>query len=99
MKYNIQYQYYDLGDVQSGQIVEVGLGYAANVRIMDHLNYDKFQEGKAHQYLGGYVTCSPYQITIPQDDHWYVVIDLGGNAGKIKSYVHVLPGHLPPATP
>jgi hypothetical protein len=39
----MQYQYYDLENVEKGKIVEVTLGYAANVRIMDSSNYSKFK--------------------------------------------------------
>ena len=30
----MQYQFYDLGYIERGKIVEVTLGYAANIRIM-----------------------------------------------------------------
>jgi len=39
----MQYQFYDLGNVERGKIVEVTLGYAANVRIMDSSNYSSFK--------------------------------------------------------
>jgi hypothetical protein len=93
----MQYQYYDLGNVETGKIVEVTLGYAANVRIMDSSNYSNFKAGRRHRFIGGYVTRSPYKVTLPHSGHWYVVIDLGGYAGKIKSAVRVLPGILPSA--
>ena len=97
-KASLQYQYYDLGDLRSNQIIEVGLGYTANVRIMDNPNYSKFKSGRSYRYLGGYVTQSPYYAVIPENAHWYVIVDLGGYTGKIKSYVKVLSGKLPPAT-
>lgn len=93
----MQYQYYDLGNVSSGTIVEVSLGYAANVRIMDSSNYSNFKAGKRHRFIGGYVTQSPYKATITQSGRWYVIVDLGGYAGKVKSSVQVLPGKLPAA--
>jgi len=91
----MQYQFYDLGNVPAGRIVEVTLGYAANVRIMDSSNYSSFKAGRRYRFIGGYVTRSPYKITLPNGTHWYVVIDLGGYAGKIKSAVRLLPGILP----
>lgn len=93
----MQYQYYDLGNVLAGNIVEVSLGYAANVRIMNSSNYASFKAGRRHRFIGGYVTRSPYKATIPQSGRWYVVVDLGGHAGKVKSGVRVLPGVLPTA--
>ena len=96
-KANLQYQYYDLGELRRDQIIEVGLGYTANVRILDSPNYSKFKSGRSHRYIGGYVTQSPYYVVVPENAHWYAVIDLGGYSGKIKSYVKVLSGKLPPA--
>lgn len=93
----MQYQFYDLGNVERGKIVEVTLGYAANIRIMDSSNYMNFKNGRRHQFIGGYVKQSPYKITLPHRAHWYVVVDLGGYAGKIKSAVRILPGILPQA--
>jgi len=90
----IHYQYYDLGNVERGKIVEVTLGYAANVRIMDSANYSNFKNGRRHQFIGGHVKRSPYKVTLPHSSHWYVVVDLGGYAGKVKSAVRVLPGIL-----
>lgn len=93
----MQFQSYDLGNITAGKIVEVTLGYAANVRIMDSSNYSNFKAGRKCRYFGGYVTRSPYKVTIPNSGHWYVVVDLGGYAGKVKSAVRVLPGILPKA--
>ena len=93
----MQYQYYDLGNVEKGKVVEVTLGYAANVRIMDSSNYSSFKSGKRHRFIGGYVKSSPYKVTIPNTGHWYAVIDLGGYAGTVKSSVRVLSGILPNA--
>jgi hypothetical protein len=93
----MQYQLYDLGNVERGKIVEVTLGYAANVRIMDSSNYSSFKNGRRHKYIGGYVKRSPYKATLPNTAHWYVVVDLGGYSGKVSSSVRVLAGVLPEA--
>jgi hypothetical protein len=93
----MQYQYYDLKNISAGSIVEVTLGYAANVRVMDSSNYSNFKAGRRHRFIGGYIKRSPYKATIPRSGHWYVVVDLGGHAGKVKSAVRVLPGILSPA--
>ncbi len=91
----MQYQFYDLGNVERGKIVEVTLGYAANVRIMDSSNYSSFKKGRRHRFIGGFVKRSPYKVTLPNTSHWYVVVDLGGHSGKVSSSVRVLPGVLP----
>lgn len=91
----MKYSYYDLGRLDKGQIVEVRLSAAANVRLMDSSNYSSYKNGRCHRYYGGYVTKSPYRITVPSSGRWYVTIDLGGYAGSVKHSVQVLPGALP----
>ncbi len=91
----MDYFYYDLKHLNQGQIVEISLSSAANVKLMDPTNYNNYKNGKRHRYFGGYVTKTPYRITVPRSGHWYVTIDLGGYAGKIKHKVQVLPGKLP----
>jgi hypothetical protein len=92
----MQYQYYDLGSLKGGEIVEVRLfGNAANVRLMDSSNYSNFKTGRRHRFYGGHVTRSPYMVSVPHASHWYVVVDLGGYSGRVRSSVQVLPGRLP----
>lgn len=89
---------YDLGHLNSGQIVEVTLsGSAANVRLMDSSNLSHFQSGRQHKYYGGLVKQSPYQIQVPNSGHWYVTVDMNGLRGTVRSSVRVLPGALPTA--
>lgn len=73
------------------------LSAAANVRLMDSTNYNNFKNGRKHRYYGGYVTRSPYRVTVPSSGHWYLTIDLGGYAGKVKHSARVLSGILPVA--
>ena len=91
----MNFSYYDLGQRNKGEIVEVRLSAAANVRLMNSSNYSNYKNGRKHHYYGGYVKTSPYRIPIPTSGHWYVTIDLGGYAGKVKHSVNVLPGALP----
>lgn len=92
----MQHQHYDLKHIDAGRVVEVALGSAANVRIMDHASYQDFIAGNRCRFIGGHVTSSPFRATIPTTDHWHVIVDLGGEAGVLKSGVRVLPGYLPP---
>ena len=93
----MQFSQYDLGQRQGGEVVEVTLsGTAANVRLMDSPNLQNYRAGRQHRYFGGHATRSPVRLQIPHSGHWYVVIDLGGYAGSVRSGVRVLPGPLPP---
>ena len=93
----MQYSVYNYGNLQKGQIVEVTLSRAANVRLMDPTNYNNYRNGRRHSYYGGYVTRSPYQIVVPHSGHWYLTIDLGGYSGSVRHSARVLSGHLPTA--
>lgn len=93
----MQFIYYDLGNLKKGEVVEIQLSAAANVRLMDASNYNHYKSGRRHRYYGGYVKQSPYKIVVPNSAHWYVTIDLGGYAGRLRHAVRVLPGMLPVA--
>jgi hypothetical protein len=93
----MEHQYYDLHQLRGGEVVEVQLANAANVRLMDSSNYSSYKRGGQHRYIGGYVKQSPYTMTVPNSGHWYVAVDLGGHAGTIRSSVRVIPGILPTA--
>lgn len=92
----MNYQVYDLGQLKSGQRVEVTLsGNAANVRLMDSSNYSNYKSGRSHRYAGGLVKKSPVVLGVPSSGHWYVTIDLQGLRGTVRSAVRVLPSALP----
>lgn len=92
----MSYQVYDLGQLKSGQRVQVTLsGNAANVRLMDSSNYNSYKNGRNHRYAGGLITRSPVTLGVPSSGHWYVTVDLQGLRGTVRSSVKVLPSALP----
>ena len=57
---SLKFQQWDLGQRRSGELVEVQIkGNAANVRLMDSANLQKFRKGQQHRYYGGLVKRSP----------------------------------------
>jgi hypothetical protein len=88
----MDFVHYDLGQLHGGQLVEVTLDTAANVQLVDSLNFNAYRTGRQYQFYGGYVTRSPYTISVPHAGQWHIVIDLGGYAGQVRSSVRVLPG-------
>ncbi len=88
----MDFVHYDLNQRNAGDVVQVTLGTAANVRLLDDLNFNSYQRGGRYSFHGGYVTKSPYAVQVPSAGHWHVVIDLGGYAGQIRSAIRVLPG-------
>ncbi len=79
-------------DTSPGDAVLVKLsGTAANVRLMDAINFSSYRRGGRHRYIGGHFTQSPAVLQPPHAGHWYVVVDLGGFAGNIRAAVSVVP--------
>jgi hypothetical protein len=95
----MEHLYYDLGQQPKGALAVVTLDKQANVRLMTSSNYRAFCSGRQARFHGGRATKSPARLPIPSNDHWYVVVDLGGLAGKVRAGVQVqppAPGLLPP---
>lgn len=97
IKVEMKYSMYEFSNLNKGQIIEVTLSNAANVRLMNSSNFLNFKNGKRHKYYGGYVNRSPYKIPVPASGHWYLTIDLGGYSGSVRHSARVLPGMLQPA--
>ena len=87
---------HDLGNRAGGEIVEITLDASANVRLMDSPNFQMYRSGRRHQYIGGHAKRSPVRLQIARSGHWYVVVDLGGYKGEVRSSARVLPGKLRP---
>jgi hypothetical protein len=80
----------DLGHLNGGEVVEVSLDHAANVRLMDTGNFHSYRQGARYQCFGGEARRSPIRLKVPQSGHWHVAIDLGGRSGTIRAGVRVL---------
>ncbi|MGV8803492.1 MAG: DUF1883 domain-containing protein [Polaromonas sp.] len=82
---------YDLKQLKQGQAVEITLkGNAANVLLLDSINFSNYKNGRQYKYFGGHMTTSINKLPIPSSGHWHVVIDLGVYAGSVESSVRVL---------
>lgn len=77
-------------DVGPEDIVEVTLDGQANVMLLDSANYERYRRGESFRYHGGLAQVSPARLVPPHRGRWYVVVDLGGFAGKIRAGVRVL---------
>jgi hypothetical protein len=86
----MRYLLYDLGTVTGGE-VEVTLGYAANVLILNEENYAFYKENKPRRFIGGYIERSPYKITLPEGGRWFTIIDSGSFFSKIRALVRFTP--------
>ena len=71
-------------------MVSEGRGSAANVILLDPLNFHRYRAGEAFFYTGGYYQRAPARLQIPEDGHWYLVIDHGGYKGRVHAEIQVL---------
>lgn len=93
----MKFNYYDLGNRSSGDVIEVTLsGNAANVFLVDSSNFTSYKNGRRYSYYGGHATKSPVRLQVPRSGHWYAVIDLGGYGGQVRHSMRILPGRLAP---
>lgn len=84
----MQFQHYDLGQMHTGEVVEIILeGNAANVLLLDSANLNNFKQRRSYRYLGGQQVRSPGYLRVPNAGHWHIVIHLGGYAGTVRSSV------------
>lgn len=72
-----------------GNVVRVELDRQANVRLLDDINFSAYRSGRSHRYHGGHAVRSPVMIPVPHSGHWHVVVDLGGNGGRVQAAVSV----------
>jgi hypothetical protein len=82
----MRYLYYDLGEQQAEHHVVAHLrGSAANVILLDPLNFDRYRTAQPFLYSGGgFCIRTPASLRIPGDGHWYLVIDCGGYTHHVQ---------------
>lgn len=86
------FTHYDLEYQSGGEIVEVSLsGSAANVCLMDSLNFNNYRAGRKHKYYGGLARSSPVRLQIPHSGHWHITVDLIGLRGSVQSSIRIIP--------
>jgi len=85
----MNYLRYEL-DAGPNNIIQVNLDKRAYVRLMDYSNFQNYHNGRQYKYYGGLANVSPAKIRPPYQGHWYLVIDLDGHAGTVRSSVNIL---------
>ena len=85
----MKYLDYDL-DAEAGDVVVVELSRAANVRLLDSVNFSRYRRGQPHRGIGGLAGVSPLRLPVPSSGHWHVVVDLGGYAGSVRASVSII---------
>lgn len=66
-------------------VVQVELDHAANVVLLDDINFAAFRRGGRHTYYGGYYKRTPVRLVPPHEGRWHVVVHLGGYSGRVNA--------------
>lgn len=85
----MNYIHSDLGLLPAGATVDVHLGNAANVCLVDSANLRRYRCRDSFRYIGGHYKCTPVTLRVPSQGHWHVVADLGGAPGRLSVRVSV----------
>lgn len=59
--------------------VEVVLSHAADVFLVDSINFNKYKSGSTFKYFGGHYTKTPVRINVSGIGRWYLIVRGGGN--------------------
>ncbi|MEX2139025.1 MAG: DUF1883 domain-containing protein [Pirellulales bacterium] len=65
--------------------MQVELDHAANVILLNDVNYSAFRHGGRYRYFGGYYKQTPVRLVPPHEDSWHVVVHLGGYACRVNA--------------
>ncbi len=93
----MRYLHYDLG-AGPQDVIEVTLGRAASILLLDTANYEHFRARERYEFCGGYVTVSPYHFLLPRQGRWHIMIGRRGRNGTVPATVRLLPGLIEQAT-
>ena len=83
----------DLGILPARSVVVVVLDTAANVKLLDEVNFSAYQRGQNHHFYGGQAVRSPVRLSVPDSRHWHLTLDLGGASGNIRYSIRVVKRH------
>ncbi|HEY1521946.1 MAG TPA: DUF1883 domain-containing protein [Solirubrobacteraceae bacterium] len=89
----MRYAYKDLHTQPRGsEVIVRWSGAAADVLLLDPVNFVKYCEGRdpVMYGAGGHASRSPARLTIPEDGRWYVVADLRGYSTLAQATVQVV---------
>ena len=62
-------------DTDSTLTVRVELQHAADVFLVDRINYQHYKSGRRFKYFGGHQTSSPVTISVQGAGRWYLIVN------------------------
>jgi hypothetical protein len=87
----MKYAYADLGAQEQGNEVVINVrGGAHGVMLIDVANFLRYRTGRSFRFTGGRYRGSPARLEVPEDGHWFAVLDLGSYNGRARATVEVI---------
>ena len=88
----MNYLHWHFSSAGPDDVIQVTLDKQANVKLLDSINYQHYRQGKQYKYHGGLATQSPIDLRPPRQGSWYLVVDLGGYAGRVRASAVLIKG-------
>ncbi len=79
------FESFDLGFLERGVVVTLLLRAPVNVRLMTQTNHLAYQRRQFYRMLGGVALTASFNLTIPSNAHWFLVVDADGLAVPLRS--------------
>ena len=57
--------------------IEVSLGSEALVKVMDRVNFNKYQAGEDHDFHGDSGKVTQVRVRVPFLGRWFIIVDSG----------------------
>ncbi|WP_073461383.1 DUF1883 domain-containing protein [Bacillus licheniformis] len=73
------------GSTNDSLSVEVHLKHAADVFLVDRINFQHYKAGRSFKYYGGHYTRTPVRISVQGAGRWYLIVH-GGGQYKYRFY-------------
>lgn len=87
----MKYLYWDF-NAEKGDEIKVNFNVQANVMLLSPTEYSHYKAGRGYRYYGGHATQTPFTLNVPSTGLWYVVVNLGGGAGKLSASAELIKG-------
>ncbi len=70
---------------EPGDTIRIQTDVPAFVRLLDPLNFDRYQTGSKYQGEGGWNVDLKAEFHFPYKGTFHAVVDLGGQSGLVKA--------------
>jgi hypothetical protein len=66
--------------------VKVDLRHAADVFLVDSINFHKYESGQDFEHFGGHYTRTPVTISVQGSGRWYLIVKNNGEQYGYRFY-------------